>query len=193
MHTFSWISHHSWWKFNLIIWWITMCTVDIMTAKFLWKSLLSTKDGKYACMDIRNFFIDMPLDQYEYTCVSFNINIFPKHTIQQYNLHEHERHECIYTKSERPSMNCHMLESLPTSYWRNVLHQTVIIRLHEHQVFGSMFPTQLFLCLLWMILESNMFTKWPQTINKVFVTTLKTCYWLVWHSVLEHETLMELH
>ena len=40
-------------------------TVDLTTSKLLWNSVLSTKDAKYMCIDIKNFYLTAALDYYE--------------------------------------------------------------------------------------------------------------------------------
>ena len=41
---------------------LTTQTADLTTSKIIWKSVLSTKDAKYMCIDIKNFYLGNPLD-----------------------------------------------------------------------------------------------------------------------------------
>ena len=41
---------------------ITTGTADLTTSKIMWNSVLSTKDTKYMCIDIKNFYLGTPLD-----------------------------------------------------------------------------------------------------------------------------------
>ena len=39
-------------------------TVDITTSKILWNSVLSTKNEKYMCLDIKYFYVCAPMNRY---------------------------------------------------------------------------------------------------------------------------------
>jgi hypothetical protein len=45
---------------------LTTRTADIMTAKLLWNSVLSTPGAKYMCLDIKKNYLSAPLDRFEY-------------------------------------------------------------------------------------------------------------------------------
>jgi hypothetical protein len=45
---------------------LTTNTADLVTSKILWNSVLSTPDAKYMTVDIKNFYLNTPLDRYEY-------------------------------------------------------------------------------------------------------------------------------
>ncbi len=60
------------------------CTADIMTFKLLWNSILSTQQAKYMCLDLKNFYISVPLDRYEY--MQIPISMFPAWIATQYDL-----------------------------------------------------------------------------------------------------------
>ena len=45
---------------------LTTRTADITTSKILWNSILSTKNAKYMCLDIKNFYLCAPMERYEY-------------------------------------------------------------------------------------------------------------------------------
>ncbi len=44
---------------------LTRCTADIMTSKLTWNSILSTQQAKYMCLNLKNFYLLAPLDQYK--------------------------------------------------------------------------------------------------------------------------------
>ena len=46
--------------------------------------ILSTKNAKYMCLDLKNFYLCTPMDRYEY--MKMPIGIFPQHVIEQYHL-----------------------------------------------------------------------------------------------------------
>ncbi|KAL7464467.1 hypothetical protein ACHAXS_004801, partial [Conticribra weissflogii] len=50
----------------------------------MWNGVVSTPGAHYACFDVKNFYHETPLDQYEYMCMP--IDIIPNHIIKQYKL-----------------------------------------------------------------------------------------------------------
>ncbi len=61
-------------------------TADLNTAKLHWNSVISTKDARYMCLDIKNFYLTVALEYYEY--MKIPLALFPSWTMQQYNLKE---------------------------------------------------------------------------------------------------------
>jgi hypothetical protein len=45
---------------------LLMQTADLITFKLMWNSVLSTEGAKYMCLDIKNFYLTTPFDQFEY-------------------------------------------------------------------------------------------------------------------------------
>jgi hypothetical protein len=41
-------------------------TANLTTSKIMWNSVLSTKEAKYMCLDIKNFYLSAPMDRFEY-------------------------------------------------------------------------------------------------------------------------------
>ncbi len=78
---------------------VTTRTADLVTTKILWNSVLSTPGAKYACFDIKSFFLTAPLDRYEYMKIPFDI--FPAHTIEQYNLRDKVKDGFVYLECRR--------------------------------------------------------------------------------------------
>ncbi len=64
-------------------------TADLTTSKLLWNIILSTKDAKYMCIDIKKFYLTAALDYYEY--MKIPLAIFPEWIKTQYNLNTHAR------------------------------------------------------------------------------------------------------
>jgi hypothetical protein len=50
--------------------------------KLHWLSVLSTKNAKYMTMDIGNFYLNTPLDRFEY--MRINISDVPQEVIDEY-------------------------------------------------------------------------------------------------------------
>ena len=63
---------------------VTTPTADLITAKLIFNSVLSTKNVKFMCADISNFYLNNPMNRYEY--MKLTLDIIPEEIIQQYNL-----------------------------------------------------------------------------------------------------------
>ena len=61
-------------------------TADMLVAKLLFNSVVSTKDAKFMTMDISNFYLMTPLKRPEY--IRINIKEIPDEIISEYNLRE---------------------------------------------------------------------------------------------------------
>ena len=59
-------------------------------------SVLITKDAKYMCVDIKNFYLGTPLDQFDYMRIP--LTMFPDHVAQQYQLRGNEKNGFIYVE-----------------------------------------------------------------------------------------------
>jgi hypothetical protein len=73
---------------------LTTRTADLTTTKLLWNSVISTKDSRYMCLDIENFYLGTPMARFEY--MKIPIDVFPQATIDQYNLLQHVHNGFIY-------------------------------------------------------------------------------------------------
>eukprot|EP00804_Cyclotella_cryptica_P004967 CCRYP_014094-RA/>CCRYP_014094-RA protein AED:0.12 eAED:0.01 QI:0/0/0/1/1/1/2/0/1245 len=78
---------------------LTTRTADLTTSKILWNSVLSTEGAKFMGVDIKSFYLTAPLDQYEY--MKMPIDVFPEHTIQQYDLRKHVKNGFVYLEIRR--------------------------------------------------------------------------------------------
>ncbi len=63
---------------------LTTQTADITTSKLHWNSVLSTQKAKYMCLDLKKFYLSVPLDQYEYMRIPLELS--PPWIVAQYNL-----------------------------------------------------------------------------------------------------------
>ena len=59
-------------------------TADLITTKLLWNSVISTPGAKYACIDIKNMYLQTPMDCKEYMRIP--INLIPPDFIEEYQL-----------------------------------------------------------------------------------------------------------
>ena len=51
-----------------------------------WNSVTSTKDARYMCLDIKNYYLTTKLKYFEY--MKMPISLFPSLIVKQYNLME---------------------------------------------------------------------------------------------------------
>ena len=63
-----------------------MPTADILVAKILFNSVVSTRNAKFMTMDISNFYLMTPLKRPEYICIS--IKYIPNEIINKYKLRD---------------------------------------------------------------------------------------------------------
>ena len=69
-------------------------TRSLELVKLLLNSVLSTKDAKFACFDISNFYLGTPLDRPEY--VRIQLAIIPQEFIDEYDLTAFTHHGWVY-------------------------------------------------------------------------------------------------
>jgi hypothetical protein len=56
----------------------------MVSARIMWNSVVSTPGAKFDGADIKNMYLKMPLDQYEY--MQMPLSLFPDNIIAHYNL-----------------------------------------------------------------------------------------------------------
>ena len=78
---------------------VTTSTADLITAKLIFNSVLSTKNTKLMCADIANFYLNNPMDRYEY--MKLPLVIIPEEIIQQYNLRNLEHKGFVYMEIQK--------------------------------------------------------------------------------------------
>ena len=57
---------------------LTTRTADLTTTKIVWNSVKKTEGAKYKCLDVSNFYLETPMNRYEYT--KMPLSIFPSWT-----------------------------------------------------------------------------------------------------------------
>ena len=48
-------------------------TADLTTTKVMWNSVISTRNARYMCADVKNFYLCTPLERYEYMRMLINL------------------------------------------------------------------------------------------------------------------------
>jgi hypothetical protein len=59
-------------------------TADIITVKLLLNSIISTDNAKFMTIDLKDFYLMMPMARYEY--FRMKLNLFPDDIIKEYKL-----------------------------------------------------------------------------------------------------------
>ena len=68
---------------------LSTTTSDLTTSKILWNSVLSTKYTRFACIDIKNMYLQTPMTGYEYMRI-------PRHLVPQEFIDEYGLESKIY-------------------------------------------------------------------------------------------------
>ena len=63
---------------------LTTRTADLTTPKIMWNSVVSTRDARYICADVKNFYLCTPLDRPEY--MRMPAKYLPDEFIKHYGL-----------------------------------------------------------------------------------------------------------
>jgi hypothetical protein len=63
---------------------LTTRTIDMVSSKLLWNGTISTRGAQFARADIKNMYLKMPLDRYEY--MKMLLSLFPQDIINHYGL-----------------------------------------------------------------------------------------------------------
>jgi hypothetical protein len=130
-------------------------TADLPAIKTLFNSVISTPDGRFMTIDLKDFFLDTPLDnRFEYIRIP---------------VHESLLKSCPYMsskslspttlfmpKSDEACMASRKQPLLPTNNCKNDLCCTAITPSQSLQAYGNMTLAIFLLLLLSMTLESNM-------------------------------------
>ena len=61
-------------------------TAEIQTANLLFNSTISTKGGRFMCIDLKDFYLGTPMNRYEYIWIK--MSDIPQDIIDQYGLTE---------------------------------------------------------------------------------------------------------
>ena len=59
-------------------------TVDLLTVKLLLNSVISTSDAKFMTIDIKDFYLNTPMDQFEY--MKLKLSNLTENFVKLYNL-----------------------------------------------------------------------------------------------------------
>jgi hypothetical protein len=68
----------------------------MVSSKLLWNSTISTKGAHFVSTDIKNMYLDMPLDWYEY--MKIPLSLYPQDIIEHYGLLDKVLNGYVYMK-----------------------------------------------------------------------------------------------
>ena len=78
---------------------LSVRTADINTAKIHWNSVISTKNAKYMCLDIKKIYLTAALEYYEY--MKIPLALFPRWIAEQYDLSKHQMNGWVHLEMRR--------------------------------------------------------------------------------------------
>ena len=73
---------------------LTTQTAALTTSEIIWNPVLSMEGARFMGIDIKNFYLGTPLDQFEY--MKMPLSILPEHTIEQCNMKKHAKNGFVY-------------------------------------------------------------------------------------------------
>ena len=101
-------------------------TADMLVAKFLFGSIVLTKDATFMTMDISNFYLMTPLKRPEY--IQINIKDILEEIILKYNLREMAiPNESVHIVAIVEGTVCCNQDCLPTSFQKKTTQQERIL------------------------------------------------------------------
>ena len=78
---------------------LTTRTADLVTSKILWNSTISTEGARYACVDIKFFYLNTPMKQQRY--MKMKRHLIPDEFIDLYNLRDHIYKDHLWMRIDR--------------------------------------------------------------------------------------------
>ena len=78
---------------------VTIPTEDLITSKLIFNSVLSTKNAKFMCADMANFYLKNLMNRYDY--MKLPLEIIPEEIIQHYNLRNLSHKGFVYMKIQK--------------------------------------------------------------------------------------------
>ena len=93
---------------------LTTRTADVTTSKVMWNSVISTPNVRYACADVKNFYLNTPLDRYEY--MRMPIKLIPQEFIEMYDLTAKVKNGYVYIEIQKGMYGLPQAGILLTNY-----------------------------------------------------------------------------
>ena len=74
-------------------------TADLTTTKIMWNSVISTPGARYITSDVKNFYLETPMDRYEY--MRMPLKLIPDEIIDLYQLRDKAKGEYVYMEIQK--------------------------------------------------------------------------------------------
>jgi hypothetical protein len=87
-------------------------TANLTTATLLFNSVLSTPDAKFLTINLKDFYLGIPMSRYEYMCIP-NWTMRPDDIIAQYNLKPLFHNSFVMSRFAAEYMASHKWAALP--------------------------------------------------------------------------------
>jgi hypothetical protein len=73
---------------------LTTRTADLTSSKMLWNSTISTPGARFVTSDVKNFYLETPMDRFEY--MEMPIKLIPQEIINLYKLQSNVKEGYVY-------------------------------------------------------------------------------------------------
>ena len=137
---------------------LTTCTTDMVSSKILWNSTISTKGARFAGADIKNMYLEMPLDQYEYMKMPLSLSLSPSSHRTLLNTTAFATKHVAVTSTWKFTIKCmayHKPASWLTNFRRSALQDTTTLSNRILRAYGNMNPARFGSISQWMISGSS--------------------------------------
>ena len=74
-------------------------TADLTTTKIMWNRVISTPGSRYITSDVKNFYLEIPMDRYEY--MRMPLKLIPDKIIDLYQLRDKAKGEYEYMEIQK--------------------------------------------------------------------------------------------
>eukprot|EP00957_Ditylum_brightwellii_P000363 27847-Ditylum_brightwellii.AAC.1 len=105
---------------------VATSTADLITTKLFWNSVLSTPGARYVCIDIKNFYLETPMERKEYMCMP--AHLIPHEILNKYNMHNKIHNGHIYMEIRRGMYGLPQAGKIANTLFKNALLTTNIVK-----------------------------------------------------------------
>jgi hypothetical protein len=91
--------HHRWQQFIDYPYKLTARTADMISSKIMWNSIISMANAKFGSADIKNMYIETPLDQYK--IMKMPLWLIPDNIIEHYGLGNKAVDDYVYMETRK--------------------------------------------------------------------------------------------
>ncbi len=114
---------------------LTTRTADMLLLKIMWNSITSTPDALFAGANIKNMYLETPLDWYEYMRIP--LDLFPDDIVNYYNLRRRAKNRFVYMEIRKGMYGLPQAGILANKLLKNGSHFMAILNSPTHPAFGN--------------------------------------------------------